>query len=67
MSLVFYVDDNDDRYVSVSTSTRSLNLLVVLRNESVVEAYVLSDVGDVIETVEKRLEAWSRRYSSAQT
>lgn len=61
-SFVFYVDENDDRYVEVSTSTRSLNLLVVLRDESVVEAYVMSDVEAVMETVEKRLAAWTRRY-----
>lgn len=62
MFLVFQVDDNDDRYVEVSTSRRNLSLFVVIRDGWVAEAYVFSDMNVAIDTVERRLKAWTRRY-----
>ena len=62
----WYVDDNDDRYVEVSDSVRSNDLLVVCRDHTLVEAAVVPTIAQAESAVRGYLEKLSGRDLSLE-
>lgn len=45
----WHVDDDDDRYITLTNSPKSLDLMIIYRDHQQVEAVVLDQVGKVID------------------
>jgi hypothetical protein len=58
-SFVWYVDNDDDRYVEVSDSVNSDDFLVVRRDHRRLWALVIGDPGLVVEAVRQGLDVLS--------
>jgi hypothetical protein len=63
MSFSWHVDDNDDRFVGVSSSVRSEDFMVLMRDETKAEVAVLRDVEEIVNWVKSRLNRLRRHGS----
>jgi len=55
LSLSWHVDDNDDRFVGVSSSVNFEDFMLLMRDGRKVEAVVLNDADQIVSWVRQRL------------
>jgi hypothetical protein len=60
VELTWHVDDCDERYVRVMSSTRGSDHVLVSRDRRVVDAVVLAGAGEIFEWVKAHLEVLSK-------